>query len=113
MSFFSIKKKKGVLDLTRYREKPESKQVNTSASSTSSSSSENAFSFFDLGAANSKTSDAEIENESGYESPHERKRKLAKRLMTITDKLEELSNQIYHLQQRVELLERKLEVNRN
>ena len=42
----------------------------------------------------------------------ERRRKLLKRLIDMTDKLEELSNQIYHLQQRVELLEKKLDVNR-
>src|SRR3989344_5032507 len=37
----------------------------------------------------------------------ERKKKLASKLMEITNKLEDLSNQIYHLQQRVDLLERK------
>ncbi|MEX2017508.1 MAG: hypothetical protein WD876_03475 [Candidatus Pacearchaeota archaeon] len=35
------------------------------------------------------------------------KKKLAKRLLDITNKLDDISNQIYHLQQRVELLERK------
>jgi hypothetical protein len=43
----------------------------------------------------------------GEESPEDRRRKLAKRLGDITEKLEDLSTQIYHLQQRVELLERK------
>jgi archaellum component FlaC len=38
----------------------------------------------------------------------ERKKKLAKRLMDMTEKLENLSNQIYHLQQRVEVLEKKV-----
>ena len=38
----------------------------------------------------------------------ERKRKLAKRLMDITTKLEDISNQIYHLGQRVEFLEKKV-----
>jgi hypothetical protein len=37
----------------------------------------------------------------------EKRKKLAKRLMDITDKLEDLSNQMYHLQQRIELLEQK------
>ena len=36
-----------------------------------------------------------------------RKRKLAKRLMDMTEKIEELSNHIYNLKQRVEFLERK------
>lgn len=46
-------------------------------------------------------------NSAQSEDP-ERKRKLAKRLMDITDKLEEISNQLYHLQQRVEVLEKKM-----
>lgn len=42
----------------------------------------------------------------------DRKRKLAKRLMEMTDKLEEISNQIYHLQQRLEVIEKKMNINR-
>ena len=41
------------------------------------------------------------------ESPETRKRKLAKRLTDMTGQIETLSNQIYHLQQRIEVLERK------
>lgn len=41
------------------------------------------------------------------ESSDYKRRKLAKRLIDMTEKIEELSNQIYRLQQRVELLERK------
>ena len=37
----------------------------------------------------------------------ENRKKLVKRLLDITNKLDEISTQIYHLQQRVELLERK------
>jgi len=44
------------------------------------------------------------------EGIEERRRRLTKRLMEMTGKMEELSNQIYHLQQRVELLEKKLNV---
>ena len=43
----------------------------------------------------------------GVSAIEERKKKLAKRLMDITNKMESLSNQIYHLEQRIELLERK------
>ena len=45
------------------------------------------------------------------EEPEEKRKKLAKRLMDITDRLEEVSNQIYHLQQRVEVLEKKFNPN--
>lgn len=42
----------------------------------------------------------------------EKRRRLANRLKIMTDKLENISNQIYHLQQRVELLEKKTDTNR-
>ena len=37
----------------------------------------------------------------------EKRRKLAKRLIDMTTKMEDLSNQVYSLQQRIEVLERK------
>jgi hypothetical protein len=43
----------------------------------------------------------------------EKKQKLAKRLLDMTNKIEDLSNQIYHLTQRVELLEKKSKVSYN
>lgn len=43
---------------------------------------------------------------SSYEV-EERKRRLAKRLSDMTEKIEDLSNQIYKFQQRIEVLERK------
>ncbi len=49
---------------------------------------------------------------SGNESAEGKKRKLAKRFSDMTTKIEELSNQVYHLQQRIELLERKLDIKR-
>ncbi|VVB82997.1 Uncharacterised protein [uncultured archaeon] len=41
----------------------------------------------------------------------DKKQKLAKRLFDMTEKMEDLSNQVYHLKQRVELLEKKLKIN--
>jgi peptidoglycan hydrolase CwlO-like protein len=40
----------------------------------------------------------------------EKKQKLTKRLLSMTDKIEDLSNQIYHLKQRIELLEKKMKI---
>ena len=40
----------------------------------------------------------------------EKKRRLAKRLIDMTNRLDDISNKIYHLQQRVELLERKANI---
>jgi len=48
----------------------------------------------------SSASDEEI-------SPEEKKRRLSKRLLDMTNKIEDMGNQIYHLQQRIEALERK------
>lgn len=45
------------------------------------------------------------------DSVEERRKKLTKRIMDMTSKMEELSNQIYHLQQRLEVIERKMNIN--
>jgi len=45
-------------------------------------------------------------------SPEDRKRMLIKRLVEMTDKIDEISTQIYHLQQRIEVLEKKTGIGR-
>lgn len=60
-----------------------------------------------LASASNHASSTYSDNLDSGESSEERRSKLARRLMDITEKLEDLSTQIYHLQQRVELLERK------
>ena len=45
---------------------------------------------------------------SDTEEGEEKRRRLAKRLQDMTERMEDLSNQIYHLQQRLELIERKM-----
>ncbi len=45
-------------------------------------------------------------------SPEDKKRRLMKRLINMSEKLEEMSTQIYHLQQRIEVLEKKTGVGR-
>jgi len=49
--------------------------------------------------------------EESFQTPEEKRKKFAKRLIDITEKLEDLSNQIYHLGQRIEVLEKKTNVN--
>ena len=46
-------------------------------------------------------------SETDTEDPREKRKKLAKRLMDMTSKIEDLSNQIFHLQERIEILEKK------
>jgi hypothetical protein len=69
----------------------------------------------DIANSNSSSSDVSWDNDSNSSSSQEaypdKKQKLAKRLLDMTDKIEEMSNQIYHLKQRIELLEKKLKIN--
>lgn len=44
---------------------------------------------------------------------NEKRRKLAKRLMDMTARIEDMSNQIYRLQQRVDLIEKKLKISKS
>jgi hypothetical protein len=109
---------KGFVDLAeRYRKQKEREKESSETASDKSSSSA-PFPFFDLGAM-SKTKEAseDIVDLSSMgsvdtESTHEKKRKLAKRLADMTSKMEDLGNQIYHLQQRVEVLEKKNSANK-
>ncbi len=112
MAFFK-RKKDNVLDLTNYHKKEEVSNE-TPNSQTSTTSDSNGLGFF---GAMAQTASQNSEENSGYadltSTPEERKRKLSKRLLEMTNKIEDLSNQIYHLQQRIELLERKASVGFN
>jgi len=107
-----FKKKNDVLDLTeRYRKQQEKIQAVKTEQASTSQTSTGGFGVFGM-ATPTPTTSSSSEN-SGYvdvSSTEDKKKKLAKRLMAITDKLEEMSNQLYHLQQRVELLEQKNKV---
>lgn len=97
MKFFGLGKKDKILDLTERYKKQQEKIVGSKENSVP----ETIGFFGNFPAMNdSNQSDSNIEDE--------RKKKLAKRLMDITSKMEEISNQIYHLQQRLEVVERKL-----
>lgn len=96
MGFF---KKKKFIDLTEhYKEQeeavPETQQDNFLGS---------------LASASTETSSDYVDISGSLE---EKRKKLAKRLLDMTNKMEDLSNQLYHLQQRIEVLEKKTDVNR-
>lgn len=135
MGFMGFGKKKDFVDLSEHYRKQkeklaemresarESQQENsysdlTQQNSSSDSGSANGFGFFanmaSAGISNSPPADYGGSSESvgGSVNPEERKRVLNKKLSTITEKLEDLSNDIYHLQQRIEVLERKSGVGR-
>jgi len=107
---FGFGKKKKVLDLTeRYKiQVAAAEQAKKTQAALSSGSNASPFAFFDSPGA-TDSSNSEIVDLSDAE---ERKRRLAKRITDMTENLEDLSNQIYHLQQRLEVLERKNDIRR-
>jgi len=77
----------------------------TETESAGSSTGGGIFSFFGKESTTTTTS-AESEP-ADYSSAEQKRKKLAKRLGDITTRLEELSNSIYKIEQRLEVIERK------
>ena len=108
MGLFGFGKKKEVLDLTEgYKKRVQrAEQTRQSQKDSSVSVGNGPFSFFDTPTEDNSTDTLDlVESE-------EKKKRLAKRIMEMTEKIEDLNNQIYHLQQRLEVLERKSDVKR-
>ena len=124
MALFGIGKKE-VVDLSaeyrmkkKFEEKMKQRGSSFSASpepaSQIATSSNDGFDFIG-GLANASANESPV---SSYVQPQnefsssieeeDKRKKLAKRIMDMTDKIEDLSNQMYRLQQRIELIERKL-----
>ena len=109
MGFFGFGKKDRVLDLTgKYKMQVAAAEHAKKAQAVSGSDA-SPFAFFDSPGAVGSTSSDTVDLS---DTAEEKKRKLAKRIAEMTEKTEDLSNQIYHLQQRLEVLERKLDVRR-
>jgi len=125
MKFFGKKKKK-TIDLTgdyskqKEREKRikadlEKIQSHQNSSLSKNNDSVNETTGFlgglaNMGSQNQKTETYSNTSQSQSSQPmdiDERRRKLTKRLLDMTEKIEDISNQIYHLQQRIEVLEKK------
>jgi len=104
MGFFKIKKRSDVLDLSKGYKNVESSQKKEEVDLTNSQGKSDTpvFPFF----SDNFSKDSSSNNDFSENSEEKRKR-LAKRLVDMTNKLEELDNKIYHLQQRIEVLERK------
>ncbi len=119
------KKKSDFIDLgERYKkqqDKIESSVSRTLAESekekrASENTNSNANFFNMFNSDNSNSSVSESSDSSGVYgdtvNPDEKRRRLTRRLKEMTDKLENISNQIYHLQQRMELVEKKLNISK-
>ncbi len=104
-------RKKDVIDLTEgYKRSVREKSMQNKTTSSQEKSADSS-GFVPLGFfADSGPPQKESFSEKSFDSgdSQERRRKLAKRLVDMTEKIEDLSNQIYHLQQRLELLERRI-----
>jgi len=109
MGLFGFGKKgKDIVDLgERFRKQKEKEEQMASSKSASEGSSTGPIAFFDSSSDSSGSSSEVIDLSN---SSDERKKRLAKRILEITNKLEDLSNQIYHLQQRIETIEKKTNV---
>lgn len=116
MGFLGFGKKREVLDLTeRYRKQQERLaeiKEDSAERDASASDSSSAFGFLGNMASASGSSSTSTEESTPEFSVKvdEKRRALSKNLLKMTEKLEDLSNQIYHLQQRIEVLERKADV---
>ena len=105
MAFFK-RRNKEFLDLTEKYKRNQEKATEVQEG-TSSTDNSNAFGFLgNIAAASTSSSDA-TESYTPIGNVEEKRRQLSKRLLDMTDKIEDISNQIYHLQQRIEVLERK------
>ncbi len=111
MGLFGLKKRDRVLDLTeKYKKQLDEatkQKSNLEISPQQTDSGTSGFNFLGGMASAAKTPENVPETNFDINETDERKKKLAKRLVDMTTKIEDLSNQIYHLQQRVEVLERK------
>ena len=105
MAFFK-RRNKEFLDLTEKYKRNQEKATEVQEE-TSSTDNSNAFGFLgNIAAASTSSSDA-TKSYTPIGNVEEKRRQLSKRLLDMTEKIEDISNQIYHLQQRIEVLERK------
>jgi len=100
-----LTEKRGIFSHSGIKSKSDSSS--TTATSQTSQASDSNYSPFPFFAGNTDSSSSTGYSEEESLSDEERKRRLGKRLLDMTNRIEDLSNQIYHLQQRIELLERK------
>jgi len=111
MAFLGFRRKGRVLDLTEKYRRDQEKLAEMNADSQEAgeteSSTGSAFGFLGGLAASGASSSTETESMPETPAIDDRRRRLTKRLLDMTEKIEDLSNQIYHLQQRIEVLEKK------
>ncbi|MBI2042864.1 hypothetical protein HYT25_00555 [Candidatus Pacearchaeota archaeon] len=113
MGFFGFGKKDRIIDLSeKYRRQREKQAINNSKTQptkieTKSPATSGMFGMFD--SQNITNQPAPASNEiSSEESPEEKRKRFMKKFSEMTERLDTMSTSLYHLSQRVELLEKKL-----
>ena len=114
MGFFGFGKKDRIVDLSeKYRRQQEKKAINNSKTQPEiietkpPATSGGMFGVFD--SQNNPNQSVPSSNEiSPEESPEEKRKKFLKKFTEMTERLDTLSTSLYHLSQRVELLEKKM-----
>lgn len=108
MGWFGFGKEREVIDLSeRYRKLKEKRTQAQEQTESQESPVEKGFGFLAGLASSVKTPEQEPVPPQKISEAEERKKRLAKRLSDMTNKIDDLSSQIYRLQQRIEVLERK------
>ena len=107
---FRFGKKREVLDLTERYHKQQEKIDAMKEESQEEQKTQSGGMFGFLGnmassASSNNSSSSNLLDDS--ESTTDKKKRLIKRIMDMSTKLEELSNSIYHLEQRIDVLEKK------
>ncbi len=131
MAFFKRKKKADFIDLGERMRKQQQRAdeiksdladpnaPSTTPTTTTNSGESTGGSFFSFFGNNNSTTTSpatnieptsELYESRDFSTPEQKRKKLAKRLQDITTRLEELSNSIYKIEQRLELIERKMGV---
>lgn len=110
MALFGFKRKNEVLDLTKKYKKQldEATKKETNLENAPQQTQSQGFNFLGSMASGIKTEKYPESTGAEVSEIDERKKRLIKRFMDMTNKIEDLSNQVYHLQQRIEVLEKKL-----
>ena len=103
MKFFNFGKKDKIIDLTNYKKQEEESEIENNSGEL----------ILDSGKVEDSEENDQIKDlDLSTDEIQNKKKRFVKRISELTNTVEDLSNQIYHLQQRIELLEKKLNINR-
>lgn len=98
----------GTLDLSSSKNSYGSNSnSNDSSNSSNSSENSNSGSFFGNFFGGGSSSTTSSSNENASSEAEERRKKLTKRILDMTNRIEELENEMFRMKQRLEILEKK------